>query len=297
MTIRIGADQGVFETAGYPLVLQALTANLDEGPWIGQPIRADEDGAILVRSVSDSLVALTTIDLDTFTSYNPGASDIGRIGVSLTWGASVDDAGEWKPVAVAEIATGFDSNVQGLITGAVLHGINNAGDFMSAVECDFNFAYQDDNNVGNAGSLAATASCGMAYNDSGSNNVSWDRWRNNTNIELLASAARTASVNSADFVNYNAKGLHVIIDVTAITDTPSITVTIEGKDEVSGKYYTLLTSAAIVATGTTILRIYPGLTAAANTIANDILPRTFRVSVTNADADSITYSVAGNLVL
>lgn len=129
------------------------------------------------------------------------------------------------------------------------------------------------------------------------NGTTFDRERGNTNITVLASAARVASINSADIVNYNAKGLHLVIDVTAIAATPSITVTIQGKDELSGKYYTILTSAAIVAVGTTVLRVYPALVAAANLIANDAMPRTWRVSVVNADADSITYSVGASLIL
>jgi hypothetical protein len=112
----------------------------------------------------------------------------------------------------------------------------------------------------------------------------------------LASAARTASVDSSDLTNGFGKGLHLVIDVTAVAATPSITVTIQGKDALSGKYYTILASAAITATGTTVLKVHPGLTAAANAAANDLLPRTWRVSVTNADADSITYSVGYSIV-
>jgi hypothetical protein len=129
------------------------------------------------------------------------------------------------------------------------------------------------------------------------NGSTWDRKRNNTEETVLASAARTATTNSTDFTNYNAKGAHFIIDVTAITDTPSVVVTIQGKDSVSGEYYDILESVAITATGTTILKVYPGIGAVANGSASDILPRTYRVSITHADADSITYSVGANLVI
>ena len=40
-----------------------------------------------------------------------------------------------------------------------------------------------------------------------------------------------------------------------------------------------------------MLRIHPSLTAAANTIAKDVLPQALKVTATHADADSITYSV------
>jgi hypothetical protein len=112
----------------------------------------------------------------------------------------------------------------------------------------------------------------------------------------LTSAARTASVDSSDVINTHGKGLHLVIDVTSITLTPSITVTIQGKDVVSGKYYTVLASAAITTVSTTVLKVHPALTAAANLVANDLLPRTWRVSVVNADADSITYSVGYSVV-
>lgn len=113
---------------------------------------------------------------------------------------------------------------------------------------------------------------------------------------LLASAARTATNSTADQSNAGFRGLHVVINVTAVTATPSVVFTIQGKDEASGAYYTILASAAITGTGTTVLRVYPGLTAAANTVANDALPGAWRVLATHGDADSITYTVGASLI-
>lgn len=114
---------------------------------------------------------------------------------------------------------------------------------------------------------------------------------------VLPSAARTATPDSFEFeapgVAYT--GLHLVIDVTAVAATPSITVTVQGVDRVSGQVYTILESAAITAVSTTVLKVAPALTAAANTVANDLLPPIFRITVTHADADSITYSIAGQL--
>ena len=112
----------------------------------------------------------------------------------------------------------------------------------------------------------------------------------------FASAARTATVSSSDITNLGGKGVIVILDVTASADTPSITLKIEGKDPVSGKYYTILESAAVTATSTNIYRVHPSLTAASNLIAKDAIPKTFRITMTHADADSITYSVGYSLV-
>lgn len=109
---------------------------------------------------------------------------------------------------------------------------------------------------------------------------------------VLASAARTATESSADQNNIGYRGLHVVVDVTADPGTASVTFTIQGKDPVSGNYYTLLESAAVNSVSTTVLRVFPGATASANTAANDGIPATWRVTATHADAQSITYSVA-----
>lgn len=113
---------------------------------------------------------------------------------------------------------------------------------------------------------------------------------------ILASAARTGSVNSADQVNYNASGVAVTIDVTAITATPSVVFKIKYKDTLSGKYITLLESAAITAVGTTVLRVGPALVAAANLTARDVLPVVWRLEAEHADGDSITYSCSANYI-
>lgn len=118
------------------------------------------------------------------------------------------------------------------------------------------------------------------------------------NVEeiLLLSAARTASVNSADFTNLSSTGIHVVIDVTAVPSVETMTFTLQGKDQASGKYYDLLVSAALVATGTVVLKVYPGLTAVANLTATDILPKTYRIKVVNSASGSFTYSVGASLV-
>lgn len=129
------------------------------------------------------------------------------------------------------------------------------------------------------------------------NGASLDRERGNTEVTVLASAARTATVDSADQTNHNARGAHVIIDVTAITATPSITPKIQVKDPASAKYYDVLVGVAITAVGTTVIKVYPGIAASANAAASDILGRTWRVRVEHADADSITYSVGAHVVV
>ena len=106
---------------------------------------------------------------------------------------------------------------------------------------------------------------------------------------LLASAARTATVSTVMTTDCSA-GIFVI-NVTAAIATPSVTFTIAGVDPASNATYTILTSAAITGTGTTVLRVGPDLTAAANTIAKDYLPQSLKITATHADTDSITYSL------
>lgn len=107
---------------------------------------------------------------------------------------------------------------------------------------------------------------------------------------VFASAARTATA-TATIATGSCAGLF-FINVTATAATPSVVFTIAGEDPISGATYTILASAAITATGLTVLRVHPQLSAAANTIAKDMLPAAVSVTATHADADSITYSVS-----
>lgn len=106
---------------------------------------------------------------------------------------------------------------------------------------------------------------------------------------IFDSAERTAT-STATFATGSCAGLF-FINVTAVSATPSVVFTIKGQDPISGASYDILASAAITATGLTVLRVHPALTAAANTVAKDMLPAAVAVTATHADADSITYSV------
>lgn len=114
---------------------------------------------------------------------------------------------------------------------------------------------------------------------------------------LFPSAARAVAqaYASGDQDGTDVEFLHVIVDVTAVTDTPALTVRIQGKDPASGKYYDILVSAVIATVTTTVLRVGPGLTAVANLVANDIVPSIWRVTVTHGDTDEAVYSVGANL--
>jgi hypothetical protein len=114
---------------------------------------------------------------------------------------------------------------------------------------------------------------------------------------LLASAARTATVNTADQLNRQHKGVRVHVNATAATATPSVVFTVEGKDNITGDYYTLLASAAVTGTGDTFLTIYPNIAVTANVSASNVLPAYWRVTCVHGDADSITYNVTAELLV
>ena len=106
---------------------------------------------------------------------------------------------------------------------------------------------------------------------------------------IFSSAARTAT-SSATIACESGEGLF-FIDCTDLTATGSVTFTIYGVSP-SGAVYTILASAAIVATGLTVLRVSPQLTAAANTIAKDLLPAALKITATHANGVAVTYSMS-----
>lgn len=114
--------------------------------------------------------------------------------------------------------------------------------------------------------------------------------------ELLAGVGATATQNSADLTNADGRGVKVFVNVTS-AGTGSITAAVQTKDPASGVYVTLLVSAAITATGMTVLTVYPGLPATANVSANDVLPRQWRVLVTAGNANPMNYTVGATLIV
>jgi len=119
-------------------------------------------------------------------------------------------------------------------------------------------------------------------------------------VTVFASAARTATPTAVVIPLqqlYRIRALHVVIDVTAFGAAPSVVPAIDGVDALSGKFYNLLTGAALVnAAVTRVLRVGSGLVVAANLAANDYLPEAVRIAMTHGNADSITYSVAVHIL-
>lgn len=106
---------------------------------------------------------------------------------------------------------------------------------------------------------------------------------------LLPSAARTTLQSVEITRSYGS--IQVIINVTADPAAASITPSIEGWDEASQTWVTLLTGAAIAATGQVILTVAEWVDTAANVALKRKAPPKCRFSMAVADADSMTYSV------
>lgn len=105
----------------------------------------------------------------------------------------------------------------------------------------------------------------------------------------------TTTQTLPDQRNQGHRGVKVVLDTTVI-GTGSITLTILGKDRVSGKTWTLLAGAAVTSNTTNVYTVYPGLTAAGNVTATDVLPDTWLITVTANNANAATYTVGAHLI-
>lgn len=115
----------------------------------------------------------------------------------------------------------------------------------------------------------------------------------------VSHTAAAVGANSADYSDARAIGLIVGINITAITGTtPTLTVTVQGKDPHSGTYYTVLASAALTAAGYTELVIYPGSTVAANVSVARPIPINWRISTTiGGTTPAVTATVSAQTIV
>jgi len=159
---------------------------------------------------------------------------------------------------------------------------------------------QGDNITDAVNSIVASA---LMYGHDGTN---WDRWRSNTEVTVLPSGTRTASGNSPDQTNYNARGVIVNIDVTAVSGTfatgEGLHIVLSGKDPLSGRYFWLSPRIGpYTTTGHRQILVYPGATDTAGWMEgkNDIpLTRTWRIhyDITGTNP-SFTFSVGAMYIV
>lgn len=110
-------------------------------------------------------------------------------------------------------------------------------------------------------------------------------------VDRESGVQKVGTWDSGVLQNVHGRYLHVICDVTAAGGTA--TLRIAGVDPASGKDYPLLTAAAITSVGTTVYKVGPGLTVAADS-TNDHVPRQFRITV-DVTGDKVTFSVGHQL--
>lgn len=110
-------------------------------------------------------------------------------------------------------------------------------------------------------------------------------------VEIYSSGARTATPDTYELGNQRCRGLYVIVNVTALTSTPSLVVKLQGVDTENDVTWDILTSPTITEIGTYIMQLGPGLERGGTSVVNGIVPPRFRLSATHGDSDSITYSV------
>jgi hypothetical protein len=113
---------------------------------------------------------------------------------------------------------------------------------------------------------------------------------------LITAAGVTTTQTGTDQVNYGGRGVVVVFDMTVV-GTGSVTLSIQGKDVASGKYYTILAGVAVVTNITSVYTIYPGAAVTANVSSNSPLPRTWRVLATANNANAATYTVGASVIV
>lgn len=128
------------------------------------------------------------------------------------------------------------------------------------------------------------------------NGTNYDRARNNLDLTVLASAARTTAQDVA-ITNFNWSKLRIIVNVTANPGAGGLTPQLQQKDPISGAVVSIGTAAAaITGNGMFVYDYYPGAAGAVVggvTAKFDVmLGRNLNFHMGVADASSYTYSVA-----
>ena len=114
----------------------------------------------------------------------------------------------------------------------------------------------------------------------------------------MSNQSFVSAIRNATFVGDDNKkvsgnhGCKVVLNLTAVPGVDTVQPIIEGKDRISGAYYTILQGAAQPTAGTYVLTVLPGIAVTANASASDSLPDTYRVRVVHSAASNFTYSVS-----
>lgn len=120
----------------------------------------------------------------------------------------------------------------------------------------------------------------------------------------LASAARTATTQSADISGVGFNSLIVYFACSAASGTGGLTIRVRALNQGTGAYNGVCTTTvAITNTDNAVLMFGRGMGAGSQTVPatyggfmGGVLPTTFRIEIVHADASSYTYSVYYQLV-
>lgn len=115
----------------------------------------------------------------------------------------------------------------------------------------------------------------------------------NTTVTAMTLTGATSNQNGADQTNLYYRGTVCFVNISSITG--SVIISIRNKDSVSGGIVSLLSSASISTTGTTIMYVYPGMTATANSKQDALLARTWNLNA-NVTTGPVTGTVACDLI-
>jgi len=121
--------------------------------------------------------------------------------------------------------------------------------------------------------------------------------RGNYGFTLLASAARTATTDSAIQTNATSKGITLYLRITTAVGGQTLTLSVIFRDPLNAATgANLLTHASLSGTGVFTFQIYPGITTGSTvryTTVSAVLDLDWFLRITPTDASSWTYSVYG----
>lgn len=151
--------------------------------------------------------------------------------------------------------------------------------------------------VNMAGGDGVTASNVLEVVHGRFNGMTVDQDRGNMdNITIINASNVTTTQTSPMQINYNHSSVIIVLTTTAI-GTGSITLSIQGIEPSQPYTWTILAGTAVTTNTTVLYKVTPKLSAVANSVAQDLLPRSWQVVVTANNANAATYVVNGIVLL
>lgn len=111
-----------------------------------------------------------------------------------------------------------------------------------------------------------------------------------TLVSVAAGTGVTATASQEFVCKGGVEAIEVLIDFTKVGAAPSVVFSIEGFDPESKKWFTLLASAAVIATGQAQLLVSHTSPNVTNVSAAHTVRSRMRLTATHGNTDSATYS-------